>query len=255
MVKVGGIRSIEPVVAPFRHAAISYATPEKLRIPRVIYQTYKSRSLPWIARFYRAWIRCRSPGYRLELFDDGAIEAFLREAYPSNYLAAFKKLQVGAGKADFFRYAILYERGGIYLDLDAMIHVSLDRLIHDEDEALISHEAHHDPSSGKPLFLQWALMFSPGHPILREALERMIDNIVHERFPHDLHRATGPTLFTQAVRSCLDGPEDVPHRIIGTDYEGQLSCAWWLGRRLKARMYRKDDEWAERQRRRSIYEK
>ena len=39
-------------------------------------------------------------------------------------LAAFRALGAGAAKADLWRYCVLYQCGGVYLDLDASITVS-----------------------------------------------------------------------------------------------------------------------------------
>ncbi len=224
-----------------------------MKIPRVIYRTFQTTSIPWIARCHGWIIRARNPRYRLEFFDDAAVASFLAEEFPPRYLAAFRKLRVGAGKADLFRYAPLYKRGGVYLDLDAMIHVNLDDLIQPDDEAVLSMEQNACPDTGHPLFLQWALMYAPGHPFLERALEMVLDNVENSRFPHDLHRATGPTLYTKAVRESLQADPDLPHRIVGVDYDGGLSCAWFLKSRLKKRMDRTSPGWVEFEKRSPIY--
>lgn len=225
-----------------------------MKIPKVIYQTFKTNSIPWIARCYRWIIRLRNPQFRFEFFDDAAAESFLAEEFPPRYLAAFQKLHVGAGKADLFRYALLYKRGGVYLDLDAMIHINLNRLILPDDEAVLSMEQNSCPDTGQPLLLQWALIYAPGHAFLEKTIEMVLDNIENSRFPYDLHRATGPTAYTKAVRESLQAVPDLPHRIVGVDYHGGLSCAWHLNRRCKKRMNRASENWSERERHTSIYE-
>ena len=73
-------------------------------------------------------------------------------------------------KADIWRYTILFNNGGIYLDIDSEITGVLDSLINDEDEAIITPEIHEN------LFIQWGLIFGKQHKIL----EKTLNNIVHD---------------------------------------------------------------------------
>ena len=51
-------------------------------------------------------------------FDDAACRAFLAQHLSERVARAFDGLRPGAFKADLFRYAYLFVRGGVYVDLD-----------------------------------------------------------------------------------------------------------------------------------------
>ena len=76
-----------------------------------------------------------------------------------------KKLNVGAAKADFWRYCILYKNGGIYLDIDSEITNSLDQLILKDDQCIITREGHYG------IFNNWIMIFEKNHPILLKTIE------------------------------------------------------------------------------------
>lgn len=83
-----------------------------MAIPKVIYQTFKTHDIPWLTKFYIRRFRRKNPGYAYEFYDDQRIERFFRECFDERTYNAYRKLQIGAAKADFFRYAILYKYGG-----------------------------------------------------------------------------------------------------------------------------------------------
>ena len=63
------------------------------------------------------------------------------------------------------------KNGGIYLDMDSIIHKSLDELIQIDDSAIISREGN------KGYFMQWMLILEKGHPILKLTIDKCIYNI------------------------------------------------------------------------------
>lgn len=209
-----------------------------MAIPKIIHQTFKTAALPFLTRWHIAKFRRKNPGYAYEFYDDERIDSFLLKEYGQEVFASYKRLNIGAAKADFFRYAVLYKKGGIYVDIDSGINSSLDTFITPDDVAIITREG--DPS----LFAQWALIFSPGHPFLAKTLEMMMENIRENKYPHDVHQMTGPTVYTKAILSSLNADPHIPHRILGTDYNGHLKVKYKLG---KFFLYEKGDHWKKKQ--------
>ena len=109
-----------------------------MSIPKTIYQTFKSHKLPLITRWYISRFRKKNREYRYEFYDDERIESFLREAYDDETFGLYKQLNIGAAKADFFRYAILLKKGGIYLDIDSSINGRLNDFIRHDDVAIMT---------------------------------------------------------------------------------------------------------------------
>ena len=105
-------------------------------------------------------------------------------------------LNIGAAKADLWRYAILYKNGGVYLDIDSEIYSNLDSLIENDDIAVISREG--NPNK----FVQWCLMFDKNHPILENTIKKCVYNILN-RTTEDILKLTGPDVFSEAVKEFL----------------------------------------------------
>ena len=164
----------------------------------------------------------------------------MNKNFPDEYLKSAYQLTIGAAKADFFRYAILYKKGGVYLDIDSGMSSPLKKLILPTDVALISKERH------VYLYCQWALIFDKDHPFLKRTLELVLDNIQTHRFPNDVHATTGPTVFTKAINECLAENPDIPHRIFdGIEYRGYLKFKYKLG---KFFLYsKKSEHWKRKQ--------
>src|SRR5690606_9803056 len=168
-----------------------------MAIPKNIFQTFKTKELPLITRWHIWNIKRQNPEYQYYLFDDHDVQEFFRTEFPEEYLQAYKRLTIGAAKADFFRYAILYRKGGVYLDVDSGISKPLRKLIRPDDVAVLSRERH------VHFYCQWALIFDKEHPFLKKALEMVLDNIQTHRFPHNVHSTTGPAVFSDAVNACI----------------------------------------------------
>lgn len=207
-------------------------------IQKIIHQTFKSAELPFLTRWHISRFRKRNPEYIYEFYDDLRIEKFFREEFEPDVLSAYLQLNIGAAKADFFRYAILFKKGGIYVDIDSGINSRLDDFIRPEDVAVITREG--DPS----LYAQWALIYSAGHPFLKKTMEMVLDNIRTNRYPHDVHQMTGPTVYTKAIDSVLSENPDTPYRLLGVDYQGHLKVKYKLG---KFFLYEKGDHWKKKQ--------
>ena len=209
-----------------------------MAIPKIIHQTFKTAKLPLITRWHINNFRKKNPGYAYEFYDDERVESFFNEEFDAAVVHAYKKLNIGAAKADMFRYAVLYKKGGIYLDIDSSINSRLDSFIEPGDKAIITHEGH--PS----LFAQWALIYEAGHPFLKRTLEKIVDNISSNKFPNDVHRMTGPTVYTESIKECLAEDPTIAYRLLGTDYNGHLKVKYSLG---KFFLYRKGEHWKKQQ--------
>lgn len=187
-------------------------------IPKVIYQTFKSDKLPLINRLAIKWLKSRNKDYSYEFYDDERIVAFLLEEYGQEMLDVYNRLNIGAAKADFFRYAILYKKGGVYLDIDAYVPGHLNDIIRPDDHAVISREGFPD------LFVQWALVYEAGHPFLKRTLDNVVKNIKENAYPESVHGMTGPTAYSQAILACIAEQPDIPYRIFGQDYQKAIKA-------------------------------
>lgn len=165
-------------------------------IPKNIFQTWKTMSLPGPIQSTIQQMLYLNPTYTYKLFDDTEMTQYIRRNFNEDTNTAYSKLNVGAAKADLWRYLVLYKEGGVYLDIDSVLHGSLDNLIAPGDRAIISRER--NPG----IFVQWCMMFEPLHPILKITIDKCIYNILHETTT-DIMYLTGPRVFSQAVNEVV----------------------------------------------------
>ncbi|MFU1857599.1 glycosyltransferase family 32 protein [Sphingobacterium sp. NGMCC 1.201703] len=198
-----------------------------MAIPKVIYQTFKTNQIPWLTKLYIKRFRRKNKNYRYEFYDDQRVDTFIKESFDNEVYKAYSRLQIGAAKADFFRYAVLYVYGGVYLDLDSDILVNLDKYLQEDDHAVITREKNH-----QNLFAQWALVFEKGHPFLERTIKYIVENIQQNKYPHDVHGMTGPTVYTRAVNDVINEDPTVSYRIVPDDYKGIMKFKYKLGKLL-----------------------
>ncbi|MDR2273089.1 MAG: glycosyl transferase [Sphingobacterium sp.] len=198
-----------------------------MSIPKVIYQTFKTTKIPFLTRFYIWMYLKKNKGWKREFYDDERVDVFFRNNFDDRTYAAYSRLQIGAAKADFFRYAVLYVYGGVYLDMDSDILVSLDKHIREDDMAFIAREKNHPD-----LFAQWGLIYAKGHPFLKRTIAYIIENIEENKYPNDVHKMTGPTVYTKAIEDEIKDNPNVSYRLAHFDYKGILQFKYKLGKIL-----------------------
>ena len=96
-------------------ACINKSKDSVTSIPKVIYQTYKSKDL--IPQKVYDNIKKYAPEYKHIIYDDNECRNFIKENFGDELVDLFNNLQPTSHKADLFRYLILYKNGGIYLDI------------------------------------------------------------------------------------------------------------------------------------------
>lgn len=184
----------------------------KMAIPKIIYQTFKTSNLPLLTKFHIWNLKRKNPEYDYQFYDDDRIDSFIKIEFDKDTYELYKQINIGAAKADFFRYAILYKKGGIYLDIDSLILKKLDDFILPTDGAIISLE------SNLEFYIQFALFFEAGHPFMEKTLETVINNLKENTLsgPHEI---TGPTAYTKGIKAALQENSDCNYREFGFDYE------------------------------------
>jgi hypothetical protein len=85
-------------------------------IPKIIFQSHYDLNL--IPEYINNQFKKYAPKYERYVFDDNDCIEFFKKEYPENpeILMTFMSLD-GPHRCDLWRYAILYKRGGLYLDI------------------------------------------------------------------------------------------------------------------------------------------
>lgn len=162
-------------------------------IEKNIFQTWNTRQLNSVIASKINSFRKMNPEYNYFLFIDEEIDSFVNLYFKGPIAEAYNKLNIIVAKVDLWRLLILYAYGGVYLDMDSSIDRPLKELIQDQDDAIITAE-------GNPgVYVQWALIYKKGHPILKRAIEIVVNNIHKNAFPNNILKMTGPVAYSQAI--------------------------------------------------------
>ena len=136
------------------------------KISRIFYQSW-DRPLPHqIARQNKSHI---PEDYVYKLFSLQDAREYLQTNWGTQHLDLFDRYERIAHKVDLWRYCILFETGGIYMDADCVLLSDIDKLINANDMIFVTNErGAHDIFNG-------FLATYPRNPIF----ERMIEYMLH----------------------------------------------------------------------------
>lgn len=188
-------------------------------IPRIIHQTFKTAKVPeGIFGAVSTWID-KNPEYAYEFYDDARMIDFIRNfdctgfSFTNEQLnEAFDLIKPGAGKADIFRYCVLYVYGGIYSDIDSECLVPLKDFINKTDDIVVIinfwrvNVVHH-------VLSQWWMAYVKTHPVIKHTLELVVKSVL-TRDPINcfedtdnimglLEKFTGPAVYNKVFLDAM----------------------------------------------------
>jgi hypothetical protein len=103
------------------------AESEIVKTPLFLHQTYyQKKSIP--QKIYDN-IQKYASNFEHKIYDDDDIRTFLDKHFHPIVLEKFNSIKEGAHKADLFRYCIMYQLGGVYLDIKTELILDLEELI------------------------------------------------------------------------------------------------------------------------------
>jgi len=213
-------------------------------IPKVIYQLCpdKTNLHPKILTNIKK-LKQLNPSYEYILMDDNDILEYMSQRSPELYRSYLKiNPSFGAARADLFRYILLYDRGGIYLDLKSSASIPFDEMLKEDDEYIISHWPFPSHSAslpgltnGRGEYCQWFLISKPQHKFLEATINLVCQNI--ETYNHEYWKSyikdhndsmgivvlniTGPLAYTRAIDPIIhkfDNTKYNDFRTIGLEY-------------------------------------
>ncbi|GEQ72748.1 hypothetical protein JCM33374_g6436 [Metschnikowia sp. JCM 33374] len=136
----------------------------------------------------------RNPGFVHELFNDDTSFATVKHLYSHipEVIEAYEALPEVVLRMDFFRYLILFARGGVYADVDTMPLQPVPNWIPENVEAtelgliisvgMESTDKNWRSELHRRLeFGQFIIQSKPGHPILREIIAQITDITLNKK--------------------------------------------------------------------------
>ena len=175
-------------------------------IPYKIHQTFKTNMVPHdMYQAANSWVTL-NPTYDYYFYDDSDIKNYITNLNCDNFdfsseelQTAFEQMNVGAGKADIFRYLIIFNEGGCYFDIDTTCKTPLDHYIDEKDELVSGLGARGD-------LHQWGLIYKKNHPFIKKTIENCVFNILNKRYAPNydsLEGLTGPPVLDISIKEVL----------------------------------------------------
>ena len=161
------------------------------KISKIFWQTnYTNRvSLPMYLNYL--FNRYMSKEYEYRYASDEVILDFFQKHASKEELEAYKKLNDGAAKADFWRLVVLYHLGGVYLDIDATFVWPLSKQIHDDDTEIFLLNKEH--------YTNYFMATEPKNPVYKRAIDIVVSNINDKKTTGGAYALTGPNVVNLAI--------------------------------------------------------
>jgi len=192
-------------------------------IPKIIHQTTTSRqtlSEPFSDNLRQ--MQSLHPEWTFSFYDGAARLEFIRKHFDKDMVQTYLSInpRYGPARADLFRYLLIYQCGGVYLDIKSSATICLNSVLQSSDQYLLSYW---DNARGRPFegwgvhaetpypgeFQQWHIIAMPRHPFLERVI-RSVQMNIHCYNPsldgtgkRAVLRITGPIAYTKAIRPML----------------------------------------------------
>lgn len=172
------------------------------KIPRIIHITSKSRcATPRVQALVEQW---RFANYSLFFHDDDAVDSLFRHPTSQKTFPLLNETLMcvtnGATKADLWRYLVLYTYGGVYTDIDDTPVGFNEHTIQPDDDSWF-------PIEGLGIVAQFFFASSPGHPVMKYAINFGINNLrnIVNVMRNNPARNTGPGALKNAFIMLMNG--------------------------------------------------
>ena len=189
-----------------------YNWKREYKIPKICHQTWNTTDLCSEIKTIMQNNKLNNPDIEFKLHIDK--DSYIKNNFDEITYSAFKKInpKYGAMLADFFRYCVLYNEGGIYLDIKSSLNTKLfDTIIKDNDICILDKQSFSKENwryeLGYGTYEQWLLIFCKGHLYLKNMINLMVEA---------LNSGIEPTIFNLPFSYATPTKEKVL-RITGPD--------------------------------------
>ena len=170
------------------------------KIPKRIYQTQERADVPIAMRQLMEVIIKQNPEYSYHYFDDARCRKFVQKYFNDQVVETFDRLIPNSYRADFFRYCVLYMKGGVYIDPSILTYVGLKCIIPmDKDLVLVRDLGNNDIWPG-------FMACVPKHPLMKQAIEAVMSNVKSNYYGTSAAAPTGAQLLAELVQKQIPIP-------------------------------------------------
>jgi mannosyltransferase OCH1-like enzyme len=176
-------------------------------IPKKVYYTFKNDNLTTDILNIIEHNKKICPDYEFIFYDNNKCDLFIKDNFSNDIYTAYNKINpnLGAMKADFWRYCILYLYGGVYIDIKVKLYQNLDNIIDDTTSCILDIGKFWEIWRHKPVYEQWMLIFKPNHIYLKKMIDTMTKNILNNFEPKIDEKSQTSPIKQQILK--LTGPD------------------------------------------------
>jgi len=237
----GGV-PVKRKTPPAREPAGGVGRPDR-RIPRILHQVFVGGKLTGELQENVNRLKARNPGWEHRLYDDERAEKLIKDVYGDDMLAIYEKIspEYLAARVDLLCNLIIYDAGGVYLDIKSTFEQPLDNVIRDDDAYILA-QWHNSPGEQKEgwglhrdlahvpggEYMKHFIIAEPYHPFSAAVIQKIVANVRNYRPWSAVGRTgtlrtTGPIAYTLGIHPILD---QHPHRFAT---EEELSAIYSIG--------------------------
>ena len=162
-------------------------------IPLQVFQTWNTKNLPTKMKETVEYNKINNPDITFYLYDDNDCRDFIKSNFDLSVIDAFDTLKPGAYKADLWRYCILYQYGGAYIDIKFKCknNFKLQNIM--KGNFVVADR----PSFFRRNFgiYNAFMIFNKRNPFLLKAIQKTVDNVQKRKYCHSELYVTGPGML------------------------------------------------------------
>lgn len=171
------------------HSAAKVRLSGTRKIPRQIWQTNFTNQVSLPVYLNYLFNRLLSLNCNYNYVSTEARGEYLKKHASEEVYDAYSRLTDGAAQADLWRLFVLNHKGGVYMDIDATLVWSLDKLLGNKYDSL------YIKIDKNTRFTNYFIASVPNNPDLERAIEQVVYNVNHYEPSMGVYHCTGPTVL------------------------------------------------------------
>lgn len=185
------------------------------KIPKKIFQTWKTNNMDLEMKNTTKIIKNLNPEYEYKLFTDDECIEYIKNNFSEHVLNAYNNLIPGAFKADLFRYCILYQEGGIYIDCKMIPLKPFREIIKPDDLCILVNNTFETNSVS---IYNAFICSEPKNNLFLESICQIVNNSINLYYPIDPFVVTGPSLLYKIYKNMNYSCRLLNHPNLGLEY-------------------------------------
>jgi mannosyltransferase OCH1-like enzyme len=163
-------------------------------IPKKIFQTQENKNMNIEMKNTINSIIEKNPEYIYNFFDSDMRYEYIKQHFDEDVLNAYDNLNLGAFKADLFRYCVLYKEGGVYIDCKMILNTPLRNIINEHDSHILVNDKFQQNNAIYNAFI----CSIPNNNLFKICIDMIVNNVKKLYYPNNPFLVTGPALLRNA---------------------------------------------------------